>query len=287
MEVKKRVDLFIKKFKYTPEAFEVCPHFEVCSVNKCPLHKDFTKLTIEETDKQKKWLSNFCKRWDITTYQNANKPCLFAGVYNIEDVEIINKHKGFKVVWNPGRIRPFFTLLDSINLVVLRRMKSIDHSLIEGKYKIKTARFEIKDYSLFKPNPLGDCIYCYLNSEKFKYLYGFKEVEKLRKLTKYKILVGMLGSPIEQVRTDLYSKCFVYFKPSLTGGGSTSIELALMGRKTVSKGKGNFYLLYDSIEQACEIIENEAKNIGKTVGSVLNENYHDTGKEWKRIKFWL
>jgi len=228
----------------------------------------------------------FCKRWNIQAYQNINEPCFFAGVYNMEDIEVINNHKGFKVVWNPGRIRPLFTLLDS-NLVVMKQTDAIDHSLIEEKYKIKQARFEIKDYSLFKPNPLGDCIYCYLGTEKSKYKYGFEEVERLRKLTKFKILVGMLGRTIEQLKVDLYDRSFVYFKSALVGGGTTSNELALMGRKTISKTKGEFYLLYDSIEQACEMIENEAKNIGKTVGSVLNKNYYDTGDEWKRVKFWL
>jgi len=230
--------------------------------------------------------AGFCKRWNISTYKDKNAPCFFAGVYNMDDVKAINNHKGFKVVWNPGRIRPFFTKLESKNLIVFKRTGVIDHSSIEGKYKIKEGRFEIKDYSLFKPNPLGDCIYCYLGTEKAKYKYGFEEVEKLRKITKFKILIGVQGRTIEQLKKDLYDNCFVYFKSALVGGGTSSNELALMGRKTVCRTTGNFYLIYDSIEQANEIIENEAKNIGKTVGSVLNKNYFDIGKEWKQVKFW-
>ena len=230
----------------------------------------------------------FCKRWDLSIYKNKNAPCFFAGVYNMDDVKAINNHKGFKVVWSPGRVRPkLFPLLNPDNLVVLKYSDSIDHSLIKGKYKIKQARFEIKDYSLFKSNLLGDCIYCYLGTEKAKYSYGFEEVEKLRKLTKFKMLIGMLGRTIEQLKIDLYDKSFVYFKPALVGGTTTSNELALMGRETVGNTKGEFYLPYDSIEQACEIIEDQAKNIGKVMGSVLNKNYFDTGKEWKQVKFWL
>ena len=232
---------------------------------------------------------DFCKRWNVTTYKNTKDPCFFAGVYHMKDVNIINNHKGFKVVWNPSRVRTnLFPLLRPQNLVVLKHFhSSIDYSSIKGKYKIKEARFEIKDYSLFKPNPLGNCIYCYLGTEEAKYRYGFDEVEKLRKLTKHKIIIGMLGRSYPQLKADMYDNCFVYFKSALFGGGTTAIELALMGRKTVSRTKGNFYLLYDSIDQACEMIENEAKNIGKTVGSVLKENYFDTGKEWKQVKFWL
>ncbi len=230
---------------------------------------------------------DFCKRWNISTYKDKNAPCFFAGVYDMNDVKAINNHKGFKVVWNLGRIRPFFTLLNSDNLVVLRSADSTDHSLIEGKYKIKQARFEFIDSSLFTPNPLGDCICCYLGNEKLKYLYGFEEVEKLKKLTKFKILISMQGRTRNQLKKEIYDKSFVYFKPIQVGGIQTSTELALMGRKTVGIAKGEFYLLYNSIEHACELIEEQAKNIGKTVGSVLDKNYFDTGEEWKQVKFWL
>lgn len=230
---------------------------------------------------------DFCKRWDITAYKDINVPCLFSGVYNMDDVKIINNHKGFKVVWNNGRIRDIFTLLNPDNLVVLKYTDSIDHSSIEGKYKIKQARFEIKDYSLFKPNPLGDCICCYLGTETAKYRYGFEEVERLRKITKFKILISMLGKTREQLKAEIYDKSFIYFKPNLIGGVATSNELALMGRNTICNAKGEYYISYNSVEEVCEIIKNESKNIGKVMGSVLDKDYFDTGEEWKQVEFWL
>ena len=32
--------------------FELCPRFETCCVNKCPLHPDFKKLLSDESDQQ-------------------------------------------------------------------------------------------------------------------------------------------------------------------------------------------------------------------------------------------
>lgn len=96
----------------------------------------------------------------------------------------------------------------------------------------------------------------------------------------------MLGRTQEQLKAEIYDKSFICFKANLVGGMLTTTELALMGRKTVGKTKGEFFLLYDSLEQACEIIENQAKNIGKVMGSVLNKNFFDTGEEWKQVKFW-
>ena len=96
----------------------------------------------------------------------------------------------------------------------------------------------------------------------------------------------MLGRTINKLKIDLYDKSFIYFKPALVGGTTTSNELALMGRETISNAEGEFYLPYNSIEQACEIIEDKAKNIDKVIGSVLNKNYFDTGKEWLNKNFW-
>ena len=53
METKKRVDIFVKRFGFDPNACEVCPRFERCSVNKCPLHPKYDKLESVVEDKEK------------------------------------------------------------------------------------------------------------------------------------------------------------------------------------------------------------------------------------------
>ena len=111
-------------------------------------------------------------------------------------------------------------------------------------------------------------------------------MEKLRKLTKFNIIISMHRQPIEQLKINCYDKCFVYFKSALIGGVTTAEELGFMGRKTIGRLQDGDYIMYNSIEQACEIIEDQAKNIGKVIGSVLDENYFDAGEEWKQVKFW-
>lgn len=68
MEVKKRVDLFIKKFRFQPEAYEVCPKWDYCSCNKCKLHEDYAKLQIHTSDKQTKCKCPKKIRREIATY---------------------------------------------------------------------------------------------------------------------------------------------------------------------------------------------------------------------------
>jgi len=54
MKVQNRVDLFIKKYNFKPQAFEICPKWEHCSCNKCPIHKDFVKLQSAPEDHDRK-----------------------------------------------------------------------------------------------------------------------------------------------------------------------------------------------------------------------------------------
>jgi hypothetical protein len=230
---------------------------------------------------------DFCARWNVRTYYDQSASCLFAGVYSTEDVRVINAHKGFKVVWNNGHVRPFFTQLNPKNMVVLKYTDSIDHSILGNKYKMKRARFEIKDYSLFKPSPLGDCVCCYLGTPALSKLYGRDEVTKLMKKVKYSVLISYLGMTRTQLKEQIYDRCFVYFKPIMVGGVETANELALMGRQTISNAKGEYYIPYTSIDHACELIEKEAVDIGKTRNSVLPSDYFDTGKEWMDENFWL
>lgn len=68
MEVKRRIELFEKHHGYTPSAFEVCPKFESCSCNSCPLHYNFKKLIVNDNDPEKKCKCNKRIRFEIGTF---------------------------------------------------------------------------------------------------------------------------------------------------------------------------------------------------------------------------
>lgn len=50
MKTEKRIEEFKKKEGREPGAFELCPRFEKCNRNKCPLHPDYLKLNEESED---------------------------------------------------------------------------------------------------------------------------------------------------------------------------------------------------------------------------------------------
>jgi len=54
MQTSKRISLFEKKFGFEPQPFDLCPRFERCSCNVCPLHPDFNKLESVFEDRERK-----------------------------------------------------------------------------------------------------------------------------------------------------------------------------------------------------------------------------------------
>lgn len=54
MKVEDRIILFRKKEGFEPKAFQICPRFESCNVNRCPLHPDFLKLQSAPEDKEQR-----------------------------------------------------------------------------------------------------------------------------------------------------------------------------------------------------------------------------------------
>lgn len=230
--------------------------------------------------------SGFLKRWRLDNYHDVNAPCYFAGVYSIEDVNVINAHRGLKIIWNPGHVRPFFRLIRNDNVVIHRATDGIDLSMLSD-YRIVNAKFEIKDLSAFKPNKLGNKIYTYLGREKLKEIYGLKEVDELKKRCKFEVITAYQGHDMEWVKRNYYDQCFVYFKPCITGGGTSAIELALMGRKSISNSNENMYIPYKDMDEVIDIINRESEKIGTVQPNCLPEGTYYTGVEWLNEKFWL
>ena len=47
---KKKIEKFQEKYGRTPEPNELCSRFEICQLNKCPLHLDYKKLKNNPED---------------------------------------------------------------------------------------------------------------------------------------------------------------------------------------------------------------------------------------------
>lgn len=232
----------------------------------------------------------FCDKWGVVPYKKINRSCFFAGVYKQEDVDAINNHKGFKIVWPTGNIRDVFWNINPENVIV--RLSSLEPSIyheIEKKYKCRYVNFPIKDFSMFQPNIFGDSVYVYLGNQKRKDVYGYNIMKEIERKIPYRVLYGIHPKPladnIKYIKREFYDKCFVNIKIHILGGFTTATELAYMGRYSISNGHAPFCIGYRDNDYIVKLIEKEAVKIGTVQNPVIG-NWFDTGEEWKNENFW-
>jgi len=231
----------------------------------------------------------FCKRWNVTTYKDINNPCFFVGVYNMQDVKVINNHKGLKVLWHPGRVRDVFVKVDYKHLIVVIG-KGVKFD-IPDRYNKKIIDIpikdfiQLKDFSPYKPVPLGDKVYAYLGRDAVKKELGYDIIWQLDKLLPFEFIYGYQGYANEYVRNEYYKKSFINIKPHITSGLTTAIEMAYMGRKTVSNAQAPFMYGYETIDDICSIIEDEATKIGQMPKPLVTDDFFFN--DWQDLKHWI
>ena len=58
----------------------------------------------------------FRERWGLNPYYNRFEPCIFVGVYDMNDVNFINNHRGFKLIYHPVRVSECIKYLNTENV---------------------------------------------------------------------------------------------------------------------------------------------------------------------------
>jgi hypothetical protein len=226
------------------------------------------------------------QRWNFKDYYDVNKPCFFWGI--IGEEHKINAHKGLKVVAGITPLDCTYAkrLVNSDNLYFWDDV----HLDAGPEYKRKNVRPEIKDYSMFQPNLLGDKIYAYMRDP---HEFKLSTLQRIQKRINYEFIFTNLPNyevqyyiPIEKMKELYYDKCFLNVNLSGRVGFTTIIELAHMGRKTICNTPYTYFnslISFKDEDDIVRIINEESRKIG-TIQPAMN--CHTTGEEWIRIDFW-
>jgi hypothetical protein len=228
----------------------------------------------------------FLNRWNLNKYYDVNSPCIFFGVAG--NLERIKNHKSFKLIFpvDLSCAHHLKTLPPSKDLIIVDR----PCISIPDKFSKVKGEFEIKDYSLFKPNILGDKIYAYIGSSSRHTQFKYDLIKQIQSKIDYEILLGSPNSNktydnINIIKSKYYDNSFLNLNFSQESGLTTVIEMALMGRKTISNNlmKWECMIPYSNLEDIVYNINQESKKINTIQPSI---DIHTINEVWKNLKYW-
>jgi len=234
---------------------------------------------------------NFLERYNLSEYHDTEEPALFFGLRG--SGKILKNHKGLKLLL-PCTPNDYPLLSSYENTIVICSEK---YKLPEDVVR-KCITPQIKDYSLFKPNILGEKIYAYTG---FKNGWNLRKkiLDELQKKIDFEIITTDHQEisnyyDIFYLKKKYYDKTFLNLNFTEGHGLTTTIELGLMGRKTIFNNNNinniqrlefpNF-LSYRDLDEVVEIINSESKKIG-TIPDVIDA-HNVSNDEWLYLNFYL
>lgn len=182
---------------------------------------------------------NFRKKWGLVNYHNVDTPLFFFGFNGLAN--IYENHESYKIILpgSPHDLPDFRNLRNNQKTVLIMETELPDNYYIPDSVIIKREVIEIKDYSLFIPNLLGDKIYYYsgFSNGWSPNPKGF--IEEIQREIEFEIITtSHLDKSdmynIEFLKSEFYDKCFVNLNFTINHGMTTARELALMARKTIT-----------------------------------------------------
>tara|TARA_R110001592_G_scaffold105935_2_gene297778 strand:- start:1896 stop:3221 length:1326 start_codon:yes stop_codon:yes gene_type:complete len=238
----------------------------------------------------------FMKRWNFIPYTDGNKPVVFFGINGQH--ELINNHKGPKIIITSGPedLPDWNILKNRKNLFLLSSVDKLNKP-IPSDVIFKREMIEMKDFSMFKPNVLGNKIYAYTGTHSWSVNHYLRN--ELQKYLPYELIYKTHNSvndyyDLKYLKENYYDKSFMCINLHAGFGMTTVRELALMGRKvamnpinyTHSFGKACLpFELNHPTNGLVNIIKKEAKKIG-TIQPSINLHTQNNDK-WLYLDYYV
>ena len=238
----------------------------------------------------------FNDRWNFKEYKDPKEPLVMFGYLNQD--WIYENHKGYKLIIpsNPVDMPNFENLTNHDKTIFVGKLYGKDKKLIEKYPQIvfMNKEMEIKDYSIFKPNILGDKIYYYSGFKNGWSGWGQDIIREIQKNIDFEIITTEHNYRNEYydenlLKKNYYDKIFLNLNFSIHAGMTTVRETGLMGRKTITM-RDELVYGYDCIIN-CNSIDNVIKNINeesKKIGTIQpSMDSHTIGDEWLNVEYWV
>jgi hypothetical protein len=241
------------------------------------------------------FLENFLKKWQLKPYYDTLKPVVFFGIYGQQ--HLYESHKGYKIFLptTPEDLKCLNGLSNHSKTFIAPLGLNMKGLVNSKEIIITNENIELKDYSRFQPNLLGDKVYFYSGFKNgWSNRWGEELIDEIQKNIDFEIITtshlnGKDYFDINFLKNNYYDKSFLNLNLSKDNGMTTVREMGLMGRKTITMRtpetyKYNCIINCNNIEDIITTIKHESKKIG-TIQSPIDT--HTVNNEWLDLNYWL
>lgn len=225
----------------------------------------------------------FRYRWNLKEF-SPNDPAVFFGCYSNSDIESVLGHKSPKIVMLLGADMPNLKHLKHDKSIIFASDKQHNINIFKSEnVKFIDAVIPVKDFSLFTPAPKGDKIYCYINQNNQAHINKYT-AGMLDKVIQYfgvsKFILGTLGHSQVEVVENYYKPSFVNLQLNPFAGFTTAIEMAYMGRMSISNSEAPFSIPFKTPNEIINTIINQES---EAIKENLIGNYLCNSDDWLEI----
>lgn len=230
------------------------------------------------------------QKFNLSPYGNAKMPVVMYGIYNHDDYDFYDNHKGGIILLWRGTDAKILNdskakqIKSKSGVRHISGSKTVQKSLL--KYGIESEILSITPtQNDIKMQPSGKCVYCYICSEneKMSSKYNLNWLKRLEKSLPYKFIYTTQKKYTREKLKEVYAKCFVGVRLLDHDGMSNSIiEMGLMGRKTISNSGLPHTIPWKSLKDVNDLIIKEYNKRDRH-NELISNDYHkfiDIGDQW-------
>lgn len=207
------------------------------------------------------------KKLHLNDYESKEKNTLFFGIYNKNDLNVLNNHKGNKYLMFGGS-DCYTKLIPKIEKIKIVKIYAISNDIYNEvkKYfsedKIEYYDLDLVDYEIFKPieiygKKIFVCDGISKKNPKRRKIYNLDMIEEImNKLPKYKFIFSSeLNYPNEKM-PEIYKKCFIGLRLTNKDGNCNTVKEMKALRIPIIHNQSDYGIKWNSINDIVFKIKN-------------------------------
>ena len=209
----------------------------------------------------RKFKKRIMDKYNLNEYYSNTKPCLFFGLYNLDDINKLEKHIGKRYILWGGTDADKTNFNHNMLIRIIKNIKIETHfSISKNLYsRLNDLGFNpinininLVDKKIFKPiTKYGNKIYIYNgNCYGREYVYG-KEIyeEVMRRLPEFDFILSNEINKEYYEMPDVYSQCFIGLRLTKNDGNANTVqEMNSMNIPIIHNGDENNSLSWETVD---------------------------------------